>query len=75
MNSLVQEYNIITNRMIHYTELGMTPFNQQLSTYLREEEEKKLLIKEPEKAVWDHVESTEPVVKAVKVVKLGGKKK
>lgn len=75
INKIVTEYNDITNRLIHYTENGMIPFNQQLSLYLREEEEKKLLIKEPEKAGWDHVENTEPTVKAVKVSKLGSKKK
>ncbi len=69
-----------TQRMIHYTELGMIPFAQQLANYRAEEEAKKLAPPVEEQAKpkesWDHgIESVSAVPKAIKVTKLGGKKK
>ena len=69
--------------MIHYTELGMAPFEQQLVTYRAASEAKKLEIQAIELATpkksWDHgIESVDAVpttTKAIKVTKLGGKKK
>jgi hypothetical protein len=69
-----------TQRMIHYTELGMIPFAEQLANYRAEEEAKKLAHPVEEqvkpKESWDHgIESVSAVPKAIKVTKLGGKKK
>jgi hypothetical protein len=68
-------------RMIHYTELGMIPFEQQLVKYRAAEEAKKIAIQAAElakpKESWDHGIETVAAVptKAIKVTKLGGKKK
>ena len=68
-------------RMIHYTELGMIPFEQQLVNYRAAAEAKKLEIQAAElakpKESWDHGIETVAAVptKAIKITKLGGKKK
>lgn len=67
-------------RMIHYTEFGMVPFEQQLADYRVAEEAKKLEMQAAEldkpKKSWDHgIETIATVPKAIKVTKLGGKKK
>jgi len=70
-----------TQRMIHYTEVGMAPFEQQVVTYRAAAEAKKLEIQAVELATpkmsWDHgIETVSSVpTKAIKVTKLGGKKK
>jgi len=69
-----------TQRMIHYTELGMIPFVQQLANFRAEEEAKKNAPQVEEQAKpkesWDHgIETIAEVPKAIKVTKLGGKKK
>ena len=69
-----------TPRMIHYTEQGMIPFVQQLANFHAEEEAKKLAPPVEEQAKpkesWDHgIETVAAVPKAIKVTKLGGKKK
>ena len=67
-------------RMIHYTELGMIPFNQQLINFRAEEEAKKITqpveVQIIQKESWDHgIENITAVPKAIKITKLGGKKK
>jgi len=66
-------------RMIHYTEQGMTPFNEQLRKYYKDKKE----FVEPTviKASWDHeitkeiaTVATTPAVKIIKLGKLGKKK-
>ena len=67
--------------MIHYTDVGMIPFDQQLSNYHITQEAKKLEMQAEEKLKpkesWDHgVDENISAVstKAIKVTKLGKKK-
>lgn len=69
------------SRLIHYTELGMAPFDEQYKLHLQNEEdrlkkqaEEALLAKPVKKESWDHElvdkkEITKPVVKLVKLGK------
>ena len=65
--------------MIHYTEQGMIPFNEQLQKYYKDKKE----FVEPivVKASWDHEITKEiatvAITPAIKIIKLGklGKKK
>jgi hypothetical protein len=76
-----QQINYLSTlqRMIHYTEQGMTPFNEQLQKYYKDKKE----FVEPTviKASWDHeitkeiaTVATTPAVKIIKLGKLGKKK-
>lgn len=81
INAIDVEIAELTNsvRMIHYTELGMIPFEIQLQAYQEAEEAKKLIpveeIVKPKES-WDHgIENISNVPsKAIKVTKLGKKK-
>ena len=67
-------------RMIHFTELGMIPFAIQLANFKAAEEAKKLIQVDEQQAKpkesWDHgIDNVASLPKAIKVTKLGGKKK
>jgi len=69
-------------RKIHYTEQGMIPFETQLVNWKLAEEAKKLEVvpevqKAAPKATWDHnvASLVDNAPKAIKITKLGGKKK
>lgn len=67
-----------TTRLIHYTELGMIPFETQLDNFRTAELLKESIrASEEVKASWDHgIETIVAVAKPViKITKLGGKKK
>jgi hypothetical protein len=62
------------DRMIHYTEEDMEPFDRQYSNYIAQEDKKKK--DKEEKEVWNHhlIDTTTEVKKVVKIVKPGMKK-
>jgi hypothetical protein len=80
INEIDAEIDSLSNssRMIHYTELGMIPFETQLENFRKSELIKESIrASEEVKPAWDHgIETIAAVTKpVVKVTKLGGKKK
>ncbi len=77
---IILEYQIKdlqSSRSIHYTELGMKPFNQQLAEYKTKKAEETVILKEKEdakeKPTWDHKLSKTDKT-AFKVIKIAIKK-
>jgi hypothetical protein len=78
IQNITEQINSLSTmqRMIHYTEQGMLPFNEQLQKYQKDMKDKEELVKPIAiKASWDHDITKDIVVTpAIKIIKFGKKK-